>query len=341
MLKTSLPPYYLVSANNIKPFELLDDEDKDISSLLENSLSGHDSNIALESIRNNKKHSKKANKKFSFDCDDDSNDAYLLTLELLQSSSTLEEVKGCRSSLSLEEVKGCRASLSDVSNLSKTQDKKQGKKQGKTKPLEAPSLKASSCAESDEESDKRCKKSKGKPKASASAFTFHATTRSNSGKASGGKNQCFFISLLDGMQGVPNAPKSVQELRTQAIKLIDEPNNDYQDQHEEQIRDFIVKGNKKSSKNKKSSGCDSGNINGKNHAKINSLTSDFDCIEHGSSGIAIADHYGLTIHIYGLFDGDQCNDPIYTFGTGRHIVNVALFTTQGHFEYITKLERNI
>ena len=143
------------------------------------------------------------------------------------------------------------------------------------------------------------------------------------------------------MQGVPNAPKSVQELRKQATTLIDAPGNDYQDQHEEQIRDFIVKADKKSSKNKKSSGCSSGTINGENRAKINSPTSDFDCIEHGSTGIAIADHYGLTICIYGLFDEDQCNDPIYTFGTGRHIVNVALFTTQGHFEYITKLKRNI
>jgi len=143
------------------------------------------------------------------------------------------------------------------------------------------------------------------------------------------------------MLRVPNAPKSVQELRDQATTLIDTPGNDYQDQHEEQIRDFIVKADKKSSKNKKSSGCSSGTINGENRTKINSPTSDFDCIEHGSTGIAIADHYGLTICIYGLFDGDQCNDPIYTFGTGRHIVNVALFTTQGHFEYITKLERNI
>ena len=143
------------------------------------------------------------------------------------------------------------------------------------------------------------------------------------------------------MQGVPNAPKSVNELRDQATKLIDAPGNDYQVQHEVQIRDFIVKGDKKSSKNKKSSGCSSGTISGKNGAKINSLTSDFDCIEHGSTGIAIADHYGLTICIYGLFEGNQCNDPIYTFGMGKRIVNVALFTTQGHFEYITKLERNI
>ncbi len=253
------------------------------------------------------------------------NGAYLLTLELLQSSD----------------------------EPAKTSGKIQAKKQGKSKPLrqepsvEATSFKAPSCelacAESDEESDKRDRKIKAKPKTkiSASVFTFHATTRSNSGKSGGGKNQCFFISLLDGMQGVPNAPKSVQELRDQATRLINESGNDYQEQHEVQIRDFIVKSDKKSSKNKKSSGSASGTIAGKNGAKINSLTSDFDCIEHGSSGIAIADHYGLTICIYGLFEGNQCNDPIYTFGTGRHIVNVALFTTQGHFEYITKLERNI
>ena len=269
--------------------------------------------------------SKKSNKKVSFDQDDDLNDAYLLTLELLQSSD------------------------------------ESAKKQGKSKlSRQEPSFKAPSCElacpESDEESDKRDRKFKAKPKTktSASAFTFHATTRGNSGKSGGGKNQCFFISLLDGMQRVPNAPKSVQELRDQATRLINESGNDYQKQHEVQIRDFIVKsksslkgfqpsasGDKKSSKNKKSSGSASGTIAGKNGAKINSLTSDFDCIEHGSTGIALADHYGLTICIYGLFDGNQCNDPIYTFGTGRRIVNVALFTTQGHFEYITKLERNI
>jgi hypothetical protein len=313
--KTSLSPYYIVSANNIKPFEECL-QDKDLGALL-----------YLEDKQGRTK-SKKKNRKVCFD-QDDSNDAYLLTLELLQSSD--EPAK----------------------TLAKTQDKKQGK----SKPLrqepsiESPSFKALSCepvyAESDEESDKRGKKSKAKSKtnASASTFTFHATTRGNSGKASGGKNQCFFISLLDGMQRVPNAPKCVKELRTQATALIDKPNNDYQEQHEEQIRDFIVKGkssgDKKSSKNKKSSGCGSGTIAGKNGAKINSDTSDFDCIEHGSTGIAIADHYGLTICIYGLFEGNQCNDPIYTFGMGRHIVNVALFTTQGHFEYITKLERNI
>jgi hypothetical protein len=254
--------------------------------------------------------SKKSNKKVSFDQDDDLNDAYLLTLELLQSSD------------------------------------EPAKKQGKSKlSRQEPSIKVPSCQlacpKSDEESDKRDRKFKAKPKTkiseSVSAFTFHATTKSNSGKSGGGKNQCFFISLLDGMQRVPNAPKSVQELRDQATRLINESGNDYQKQHEVQIRDFIVKSDKKSSKNKKSSGT----IAGKNGAKINSLTSDFDCIEHGSTGIAIADHYGLTICIYGLFDGNQCNDPIYTFGTGRHIVDIALFTTQGHFEYITKLERNI
>lgn len=236
------------------------------------------------------------------------NGAYLLTLELLQSSDEAAKKQG-KSKLSRQESS-----------------------------FKAPSCELA-CAESDEESDKRGKKIKSKPKTkiSASAFTFHATTRGNSGKSGGGKNQCFFISLLDGMQGVPNAPKSVQELRDQATRLINESGNDYQEQHEVQIRDFIVKSDKKSSKNKKSSGT----IAGKNGTKINSLTSDFDCIEHGSTGIAIADHYGLTICIYGLFDGNQCNDPIYTFGTGRHIVNVALFTTQGHFEYITKLERNI
>lgn len=312
MLKTSLAPYYLVSANNIKPFEqCLKDEDLGLSLNLED--------------KQGRTKSKKANKKVCFDQDDDSNGAYLLTLELLQSS--LPNIQA------------------------KTSDKIQDKKQSKTKPskqepsLEAPSFKAPSCAESDEESDKRVKKSKAKSKTSASAstFTFHATTRGNSGKSGGGKNQCFFISLLDGMQGTHNAPKSVQELRDQATRLINESGNDYQEQHEEQIRDFIVKADKKSSKNKKSSGSGSGSgtIAGKNGAKINSLTSDFDCIEHGSTGIAIADHYGLTICIYGLFDGNQCNDPIYTFGTGRRIVNVALFTTQGHFEYITKLERNI
>ena len=138
-----------------------------------------------------------------------------------------------------------------------------------------------------------------------------------------------------------NAPKSTQELREQAIRLINDPDNDYQDQHEQQIQGFIVKGDRSSKKDKKSCGRGSSNVSqGKNGAKINSPTSEFDCLEHGSAGIAVADHYSLTICIYGLFDGNQCNEPIYTFGSGKRIVNIALFTTQGHFEYITKLERN-
>ena len=177
---------------------------------------------------------------------------------------------------------------------------------------------------------------------SSSPYLFHVTTRGNSGKSGSLKNSCFLISVLDGMHGISNAPKSTQELREQAIRLINDPENDYQEQHEKQIQGFIVKGksNSKSSKNKKSSECSQGTITGKNGTKINSPTSEFDCLEHGSTGIAVADHYGLTICIYGLFDGNQCNEPIYTFGSGRRIVNVALFTNQGHFEYITKLEPN-
>ena len=174
---------------------------------------------------------------------------------------------------------------------------------------------------------------------SGSSYLFHVTTRGNSGKSGSLKNSCFLISVLDGMHGIPNAPKSTQELREQAIRLINESGNDYQEQHEKQIQGFIVK-SKSSKKDKKSSGCSQGTITGKNGTKINSPTSEFDCLEHGSTGIAIADHYGLTICIYGLFDGNQCNEPIYTFGSGRRIVNVALFTNQGHFEYITKLELN-
>jgi hypothetical protein len=172
---------------------------------------------------------------------------------------------------------------------------------------------------------------------SASAYLYHAITRCNSGKSGSLKNSCFWISVLDGIHGMSNAPKSTQELREQAIRLINETGNDYQEQHERQIQGFIVKGDKSSKKDKKSSGRGS---QGKNGAKINSPTSEFDCLEHGSAGIAIADYYGLTICIYGLFDGNQCNEPIYTFGSGKHIVNIALMTTQGHFEYITKLERN-
>jgi len=167
------------------------------------------------------------------------------------------------------------------------------------------------------------------PTAISTGRTGYVTTKKNNGSERKLSNQCFWISVRDFLQSVKRQNITVSQMRETIQTKISDRNNYYEriSKKFKNIKECL------STKRSKE------DINGKNNAKLNGPKNMFDYIEHGASAEALAEHYDISINVYCVRDDTLLTqEPIFIFGTGSSVVNVAYYGD--HFEWIRSFTRD-
>jgi hypothetical protein len=155
----------------------------------------------------------------------------------------------------------------------------------------------------------------------------YVTTKKNNGSEPKNNlsNQCFWISIRDFLHSIGRNDITLFQIRQTIQTKISKINN-YHETISKKFEDIEGVLNTKSR--------DSKDIIGKNHAKLNGTKNMFDYIEHGSSAEALAEHHDISINVYCVSGNTLLTqDPIFIFGSGSRIVNVAYYGS--HFEWIS------